>query len=66
MTKKEIKALVGQGKAKEIKEKEDIPFRYAVIGVSSGVYGMNGILIQNSETGQLLAVSERNSMLYYF
>ena len=34
------------------------------IGYSSGVYGINGGLIQNTETGEYYAITARNSNLF--
>lgn len=34
------------------------------IGYSSGVYGINGGLIQNTETGEFYAITDRNSNLF--
>ena len=33
------------------------------IGYSSGIYGINGGLIQDTETGELYAITARNSAL---
>lgn len=34
------------------------------IGYSSGIYGINGGLIQNTETGEFYAITARNSNLF--
>lgn len=34
------------------------------VGYSSGVYGINGGLIQNTETGEFYAITARNSNLF--
>lgn len=34
------------------------------VGYSSGVYGLNGGLIQNTETGEYYAITARNSNLF--
>lgn len=34
------------------------------IGYSTGVYGINGGLIQNTETGEYYAITARNSNLF--
>lgn len=34
------------------------------VGYSSGVYGINGGLIQNTETGEYYAITARNSNLF--
>lgn len=36
---------------------------YNKIGYSSGIYGINGGLIQDTETGELYAITARNSAL---
>ena len=35
------------------------------IGYSSGIYGINGGLIQNTETGEYYAITARNSNLFF-
>ena len=34
------------------------------VGYSSGVYGINGGLIQNTETGEFYAITARNANLF--
>lgn len=36
------------------------------IGYSSGTYGINGGLIQNTETGEYYAITARNSNLFFY
>lgn len=35
------------------------------VGYSSGTYGINGGLIQNTETGEYYAITARNSNLFF-
>lgn len=36
------------------------------VGYSSGIYGINGGLIQNTETGEYYAITARNSNLFLY
>ncbi len=63
VTQREIRALVILGHAKEIISDDMIPEKYNVIAFSRGSYGANGLLIHDLKSGQLLAVSSRNSFL---
>ena len=68
-TQKELRDLVRSGKAEDIttysfEEANDLYDRgYDVVGVSSGVYGMNGALLKMRDTGELMAICARNSTL---
>ena len=64
-TQKELKNLVAIGAAVNLTNEpaERIPARYDKIGFSSGVYGINGGLIRDTDTGILYAILTRNSML---
>lgn len=63
VTQREIRALVVLGHAKEIISDDMIPEKYNVIAFSRGSCGATGLLIHDLESGQLLAVSSRNSFL---
>lgn len=68
-TQRQLRKLVDQGNAEDItdysfEEANDLYDRgYDVIGVSSGVYGINGALLKMRDTGELMAVCARNSTL---
>lgn len=69
-TQKELKNLVSLGLAKNITNLsfEDVnAFRkehnYIQIGYSSGVYGINGTLLEDIETKEKFVVTSRNSTL---
>lgn len=64
-TQKELKNLVAIGAAVNLTNEsaEKIPARYDKIGYSSGIYGINGGLIRDTNTGVLYAITVRNSML---
>lgn len=64
-TQKELKNLVAIGAALNLTNEsaEKIPARYDKIGYSSGIYGINGGLIRDTDTGVLYAITARNSML---
>lgn len=64
-TQKELKNLVAIGAAVNLTNEsaEKIPARYDKIGYSSGIYGINGGLIRDTDTGVLYAITARNSML---
>nr|DAJ50800.1 MAG TPA: hypothetical protein [Caudoviricetes sp.] len=64
-TQKELKNLVAIGAAVNLTNEsaEKIPARYDKIGYSCGIYGINGGLIRDTDTGALYAITARNSML---
>ena len=64
-TQKELKNLVSIGAAVNLTNEpaERIPARYDKIGYSSGIYGINGGLIRDTDTGTVYAITARNSML---
>ncbi len=69
MKQKEIKNLVKLGAAVDITAEEGNLTRYRrldPIAVSRGKYGMNGGLLKDHETGQLYAITARNSALFYY
>ena len=70
-TQRELKNLVAIGAAQDIttysfeKMNEFLhSHNFDKIGYSSGVYGLNGGLIQNTETGEYYAITARNSNLF--
>lgn len=66
-TQKEIKRLIKVGAAIELTDTATIPAgRLEAVALSFGMYGMNGALFQDAETGQLYAIPCRNSILFYY
>ena len=72
MTKKEIKGYIANGAAVDItnyshSEIQELYKRIEkdIIGVSTGIYGMTGALIKDRKTGDLYAITARNSNLFY-
>lgn len=68
MKQKEIKNLVKLGAAVDITTAElpAIQEPFEKIGVSRGIYGMNGGLIRGQSSGTLYAITARNSTLFYY
>ena len=71
MTKKEIKAYIKNGIAKDITNigsqeayKLCETIHKDVIGISYGVYGMTGAIIKDTNTGDFYAITARNSVLF--
>ena len=65
-TKKELKNLVAIGAAKDITAAkwDDIKnLNLERVGVCSGLYGISGGLLKDADSGELYAVTARNSML---
>jgi carbonic anhydrase len=65
----ELKNLVKLGMAKDLTNATAAEVmeqwkRAEKVGYSSGVYGINGGLIQNIETGEYYAITARNSNLF--
>lgn len=68
-TQKEIRGYVRNGLAvdvtswsfEQIKELQKKPLDK--VGYSSGVYGLNGCIVQDIETGEMYAVTARSSAL---
>lgn len=66
---RELKNLVQLGKATDItdysfEDGDELWNRgYDVIGLSRGIYGLNGALLKMSDTGELMAILKRNSLL---
>lgn len=67
-TKKELREFVRLGMAVNITEANPKSIKEPVekIGYSSGVYGLNGGLLQGRESGNYYAITARSSNLFYF
>lgn len=70
-TQSQIKALVKDGAAQDLTGynfQQMNEFLHAhnldKIGYSSGVYGLNGGLMKDTQTGELYAITARNSALF--
>ena len=66
-TQKELKNLVRLGVAKDVTNDSErtIPGYYRQIGYSAGVYGCNGMLLQDAN-GQLYAVTARTMAIFLY
>lgn len=69
-TQSQLKALVRSGAAKNITnynftQMNEFLHAHSLdkIGYSSGVYGLNGGLMKDTQTGQLYAITARNTAL---
>ena len=65
----ELKSLVHSGMAHELANASTAEVMEQwkhgeKVGYSSGTYGINGGLIQNTETGEYYAITARNSNLF--
>lgn len=68
-TQKALKELVKNGiaiDATHFQHRTDIPHAYRQIGYAAGIYGCNGMLLQDEITGQLYAICDRTSAIYVF
>lgn len=67
-TLRELRELVRLGMAVNITEADPKSIKKPVekIGYSSGVYGLNGGLLQDRESGNYYAITARSSNLFYF
>lgn len=68
-TLRELKNLVELGAAIDISNAPtslDQYRRLDPIGVSHGKHGMNGGLLRDNQTGQLYAITSRNSALFFY
>lgn len=65
-TQKALKALIRNGSALDATnyKPEDLPQNYDILQVSRGIYGMNGCLVVDRDTGDWYAVTARNSNLF--
>lgn len=67
MKQKDIKRLVKNGSAEDITfgdVTEIMQNGYTEIGISYGVYGMNGGLFRDNKTGNLYAITARSANLF--
>lgn len=67
-TLRELRELVRLGMAQDITDSDSKSIIEPVekIGYSSGVYGLNGGLLQGRESGNYYAITARSSNLFYF
>ena len=68
-TQKELREICRIGMAENITNKEPHEYagrRFEKIGYSRGVYGLNGGLLQDLNTGEYFAIIGRTSTLFYF
>lgn len=67
-TLRELRELVRLGMAVNITEADPKSIKEPVekIGYSSGVYGLNGGLLQGRESGNYYVITARSSNLFYF
>lgn len=66
-TQKEIKRLIKAVAAIELTDTNTIPAgRLETVALSFGVYGMNGGLFRDTETGQLYGIPRRDGILFYY
>lgn len=65
-TLKELREYVRLGFATDLtnEDPDKIPNHYEKIGYSTGIYGLNGGLIQDMESGQYYAILARSSNLF--
>lgn len=68
-TQKQLKNLVRDGMAHDITNAPEVEIvnlwkHCEKIGYSLGIYGINGGLIQNRETGNFYAITARNANLF--
>ena len=68
-TQKEIKKLVLLGLAEDLTQASHEELKSKIkhcekVGYSSGIYGINGGIIQDSRNGQIYAITARNSNLF--
>lgn len=68
-TQRELKNLIELGAAIDITNAPTSLEQYRrldPIGVSRGKYGMNGGLLKDNQTGQLYAITARNTALFFY
>lgn len=66
-TQKEVKNLIKFGAAIELTDTKPIPAgRVSTVALSFGLYGMNGAILKDDETGQLYAIPRRDGILFYY
>ena len=62
---KDIKRLVEYGSAKDITNKNEHIKGLSIIGVSVGVYGRNGLLLED-DNGKLYAITKRSTSIFIY
>lgn len=66
-TQSELKRLIKVGAVIELTDTNTIPAgRLETVALSFGMYGMNGGLFRDYESGQLYAIPCRSSILFYY
>lgn len=66
-TQREIKRLIKAGAAIELTDTKTVNAgRLTIIALSFGLYGMNGALLKDDETGQLYGIPRRDGILFYY
>lgn len=66
-TQSELKRLIKVGAAIELTDTNTIPAgRLETVALSFGMYGINGGLFRDQESGQLYAIPRRDSILFYY
>ena len=68
-TQKEIKKLVLLGLAEDLTQASHEELKSKIkhcekVGYSSGIYGINGGIIQDAQNGNIYAITARNSNLF--
>ena len=68
-TQKEIKKLVLLGLAEDLTQASHEELKIKIkhcekVGYSSGIYGINGGIIQDAQNGNIYAITARNSNLF--
>lgn len=58
-----IRSMIRDGFAQELTP-DNIPANYEKVMYSSGMYGLNGGVIRDTNTGELYAVSKRSTTLF--
>ena len=65
VTQKYLRSLVNSGHTIDITQSEYIE-GLEVIGISTGLYGRNGLLLLHRETKQLYAVTARSTSVFMY
>ena len=65
VTQKYLRSLVNNGHAIDITQSEYIE-GLEVIGISTGLYGRNGLLLKHRETKQLYTVTARSTSVFMY
>ena len=66
-TQREVKRLIKSGVAIELTDTTTVKHsELTTVALSFGVYGMNAGLFRHDTTGQLYALPNRSSLLFYY